>query len=104
MFAVDYGLWHEHVLAWWKHKDDPNILFLRYEDLKKVGIFLISAIFCRSHSIFSLLLQLLLFFIFLFGLFQFLFQLSLLFLSFPPLLIFLISSVSSSCSVLHLIN
>ena len=25
-----------HVLGWWKHKDDANVLFLKYEDLKKV--------------------------------------------------------------------
>ena len=34
--AVFYGLWHKHVLEWWKHKDDSNVLFLKYEDLKKV--------------------------------------------------------------------
>ncbi|KAL9989308.1 hypothetical protein ACROYT_G003843 [Oculina patagonica] len=26
------GVWFDHVLSWWKHKDDPNILFLKYED------------------------------------------------------------------------
>ena len=34
--AVFYGLWHKHVLEWWKHEDDSNVLFLKYEDLKKV--------------------------------------------------------------------
>ena len=34
--AVFYGLWSKHVLEWWKHKDDSNVLFLKYEDLKKV--------------------------------------------------------------------
>ena len=34
--AVFYGLWNKHVLEWWKHKDDSNVLFLKYEDLKKV--------------------------------------------------------------------
>ena len=29
-----YGFWFDHVLEWWKHKDDPNVLFLKYEDLK----------------------------------------------------------------------
>lgn len=29
-----YGSWFDHVLEWWKHKDDPNVLFLKYEDLK----------------------------------------------------------------------
>ncbi|XP_078364521.1 amine sulfotransferase-like [Oculina patagonica] len=26
------GVWFDHVLGWWKHRDDPNILFLTYED------------------------------------------------------------------------
>ncbi|XP_044165975.1 amine sulfotransferase-like isoform X3 [Acropora millepora] len=38
-FLVDgkgsYGLWSDHVLAWWKRRNDPHILFLKYEDLKK---------------------------------------------------------------------
>ena len=25
------------MLGWWKHKDDPNVLMLKYEDLKKVS-------------------------------------------------------------------
>ena len=33
---VGYNLWNDHVLGWWKHKDDPNVLFLKYEDLQKV--------------------------------------------------------------------
>jgi len=32
---VPFGLWSDHVLGWWKHKDEPNVLFLKYEDLKK---------------------------------------------------------------------
>ena len=24
------------MLGWWKHKDDPNILFLKYEEMRKV--------------------------------------------------------------------
>ncbi|XP_078367341.1 sulfotransferase 1E1-like isoform X2 [Oculina patagonica] len=32
---VVYNLWNDHVLGWWKHKDDPNVLFVKYEDLKK---------------------------------------------------------------------
>ena len=33
---VAYSAWNDHVLGWWKHKDDPNVLFLKYEDLHKV--------------------------------------------------------------------
>ena len=32
---VECGLWFDHVLEWWKHKDDPNVLFMKYEDMKK---------------------------------------------------------------------
>lgn len=46
---VDYGPWTEHVREWYENcKDNPNVLFLKYEDLKqdlfsnvkKVGEFL----------------------------------------------------------------
>ena len=29
------GEWFDHVLEWWKHRDAENILFLKYEDMKK---------------------------------------------------------------------
>ena len=29
------GDYFEHVLGWWEHKDDDNVLFLKYEDMKK---------------------------------------------------------------------
>ena len=32
---VGIGSWFDHVLEWWKHKDDPNVLFLKYEDMHK---------------------------------------------------------------------
>ncbi|MGJ5673989.1 MAG: sulfotransferase domain-containing protein [Nostochopsis sp.] len=32
---VPYGSYFDHVLEWWGHKDDENVLFLKYEDLKK---------------------------------------------------------------------
>ncbi|KAJ1963596.1 hypothetical protein GGI12_001953, partial [Dipsacomyces acuminosporus] len=38
MFAegkLRFGDWFDHVLGWWKHKDCENILFLKYEDMKK---------------------------------------------------------------------
>ncbi|XP_020627277.1 sulfotransferase family cytosolic 1B member 1-like isoform X2 [Orbicella faveolata] len=28
---VPFGVGFDHVLSWWKHRDDPNILFLTYE-------------------------------------------------------------------------
>jgi methylamine dehydrogenase accessory protein MauD len=31
--GVGYGSWFRHVRGWWRHRDDPNVLFLRYEDL-----------------------------------------------------------------------
>ena len=34
--AVSWNVWNDHVLGWWKHKDDRNVLFLKYEDLQKV--------------------------------------------------------------------
>jgi peroxiredoxin len=30
---VHYGSWFRHVRRWWEHRHDPNVLFLRYEDL-----------------------------------------------------------------------
>ena len=35
-FAVTFGLHFDHVLGWWKQRDDPNILILTYEDRIKV--------------------------------------------------------------------
>lgn len=32
---VYYGPWFDHVLSWWKHKDDPDVLILKYEDMKE---------------------------------------------------------------------
>jgi len=31
---VMWGDWAQHVLSWWEHKDDEDVLFLTYEDLK----------------------------------------------------------------------
>ncbi|UYV67141.1 hypothetical protein LAZ67_4004062, partial [Cordylochernes scorpioides] len=31
----DFGEYFEHVMSWYKHRDDPNVLFILYEDLKK---------------------------------------------------------------------
>ena len=30
---VEYGSWFDHVVGWWEQKDNPNVLFLSYEDL-----------------------------------------------------------------------
>ena len=30
-----FGSWFDHVLEWWKHRDDPNVLFFKYEDIHK---------------------------------------------------------------------
>ena len=31
---VPYGNCFDHVLGWWQHRNEPNILFLTYEDMK----------------------------------------------------------------------
>jgi hypothetical protein len=30
-----YAGWYNHVLGWWKHRDSPNILCIKYEDMKR---------------------------------------------------------------------
>ncbi len=30
-----FGSYFDHILSWWPHKDDKNMLFLKYEDMKK---------------------------------------------------------------------
>jgi len=30
---VVWGSWFYHVAGWWRHRNDPNVLFLNYEDL-----------------------------------------------------------------------
>lgn len=39
-FKGAYGLWTDHVLPYWEHRNDPHILFLKYEDLKKVKYYI----------------------------------------------------------------
>ena len=43
-------MWFDHVLGWWKHKDDPNILILKYEEMKKVRIDRINTASVVFHS------------------------------------------------------
>jgi Sulfotransferase domain len=31
---VGFGSWFKHLKGWWEHRNDPNVLFLTYEDLK----------------------------------------------------------------------
>ena len=33
--SLDFGDYFDHVLSWWAHKDDENVLFLTYEEMKK---------------------------------------------------------------------
>lgn len=38
MFFAAYACpWPKHVLGYWDRKDDPHVLFLRYEDVVKVS-------------------------------------------------------------------
>lgn len=32
---VQRGSWFDHVLGWWEHKDAENLLFLKFEDMKR---------------------------------------------------------------------
>ncbi|CAL1300213.1 unnamed protein product [Larinioides sclopetarius] len=32
---VDFGDYFETTLSWWEHRNDPNVLFITYEELKK---------------------------------------------------------------------
>ena len=31
---VEFGDYFDHVLGWWAHKDDDNVLFINFEDIK----------------------------------------------------------------------
>ncbi|KAG0425717.1 hypothetical protein HPB47_027146 [Ixodes persulcatus] len=33
--TADFGDYFDHVLSWYEHRNDPNVLFLTYENLKK---------------------------------------------------------------------
>lgn len=32
---VPFGSYFDHVLPWWNHRNDENVLFIKYEDMKK---------------------------------------------------------------------
>jgi hypothetical protein len=32
---VEFGSWFRHVRGWWRHRHDPNVLFLTYEELAR---------------------------------------------------------------------
>ena len=32
---VEFGDYYDHVLSWWAHRDDENVLFITFEDLKR---------------------------------------------------------------------
>ncbi|RWS19808.1 sulfotransferase 1C2-like protein, partial [Leptotrombidium deliense] len=31
---IDFGSWSDHILSWWPHRHDDNVLFMLYEDMK----------------------------------------------------------------------
>ncbi|KAG8230727.1 hypothetical protein J437_LFUL010829 [Ladona fulva] len=33
--TVSYSSYWEHLLSYWEHREDPNVLFIKYEDMKK---------------------------------------------------------------------
>ncbi|XP_072025010.1 sulfotransferase 1A2-like [Amphiura filiformis] len=33
--SVHCGSWYEHTLSWWQKRNEPNVLFLKYEDMKQ---------------------------------------------------------------------
>ena len=34
-WKLGFGSFFDHILGWWKHRNDDNVLFLKYEDMKK---------------------------------------------------------------------
>lgn len=52
--SVVCGSWFDHFLSWEEHANDKNILFLFYEDMKKVNIlsaFISECITCKLTSL-----------------------------------------------------
>ena len=53
---VDSGLWFDHVLQWWKHRSESNVLFIKYEDMKKELCALVKQVadfmgYCLTHEV-----------------------------------------------------
>ena len=53
LHTVSRNLWTDHVLGWWNHKDDPNVLFLKYEDLQKVCWIHVCIFSCSGLLVYS---------------------------------------------------
>ncbi|XP_077991765.1 sulfotransferase 1E1-like [Glandiceps talaboti] len=32
---MEQGMWHEHVLSWWERRNEQNVLFIKYEDMRR---------------------------------------------------------------------
>jgi hypothetical protein len=35
---VEFGDYFDHILSWWAHKDDDNVLFVKFEDMKQTPL------------------------------------------------------------------
>ncbi len=46
-WELGFGNYFDHLLSWWEHRNDDNVLFLKYEDMKKDLPFHVSKI--ASH-------------------------------------------------------
>ncbi|KAL1434095.1 hypothetical protein MTO96_011755 [Rhipicephalus appendiculatus] len=50
---TDFGDYFDNLLSWYEHKDDPNVLFLTYEDLKKdtrSGVLRLARFFGKKYA------------------------------------------------------
>ena len=41
---VEFGDYFDHLLSWWAHRDDDNVLFITFEDLKRDPVTIITQI------------------------------------------------------------
>lgn len=56
-FSVVCGSWFDHFLSWEEHEDEKNILFLFYEDMKKVNMLSALILECLTCKLTSLKYQ-----------------------------------------------